>query len=213
MATKELILHAVQEEIIDHPRNNMSIFIMYGPDRNTSDFYRIQLSLLNPRLGFWINNSLTRGGFRLSFEELLNFLDTINYDSIYKIVSYSNRMNNEYNIYWLTNSVNPPLRQVLDINIPSDDCSICLEPLVDSKVCGNVNCAHLYHCKCIDEWIKTPDVFGDRESKKCPICRANLIVFEADDNRRIGQLFDFGKSIKFKLKDINRDINYLIFFK
>ena len=143
-----------------------------------------ELSLINSGLRFWINNNLAREGFRLSFEELSRFLDTINYYSIYKIVSYSNRLSSEMDIYWSLDTIKDiPLRQVLDVTIPSEECSICFEPLIDSKVCGNMKCIHLYHCKCIDEWIKTPDVFGDREFKKCPICRANLIVFEADDNR------------------------------
>ena len=75
------------------------------------------------------------------------------------------------------------------------DCSICLEPLKDLKVCGNMNCKHLYHCDCIDTWIKTSDVYGDFSNKKCPICRAPLNVFEADDTRR----FDFGKSASVKV--------------
>ena len=51
-----------------------------------------------------------------------------------------------------------------------------------------MNCKHLYHCKCIENWEKTG-------GKGCPICRAPLELTATDDNRRFEQLVDFGKGV------------------
>ncbi|OAY23864.1 hypothetical protein MANES_18G113400v8 [Manihot esculenta] len=45
------------------------------------------------------------------------------------------------------------------------DCSICLEQLSIGSEGKKLPCSHLYHGKCIDEWLK--------KSKTCPLCRAH----------------------------------------
>lgn len=54
------------------------------------------------------------------------------------------------------------------ININSDnglECSICLEKF-DSNCIALYSCDHIYHEKCIREWIK--------KSRLCPLCRSNI---------------------------------------
>lgn len=46
-----------------------------------------------------------------------------------------------------------------------EDCSVCFE---DIKSCENIklNCGHIYHKKCIGEWMKL--------NSSCPMCRAEI---------------------------------------
>ena len=41
-----------------------------------------------------------------------------------------------------------------------EDCCICMENPVQTAI---LNCGHLYHSKCIDEWFL--------KKNECPICR------------------------------------------
>lgn len=45
-----------------------------------------------------------------------------------------------------------------------EDCTICLEPMVDRKKCVRTNCNHRYHSQCIMEWLNTAN-------NSCPTCR------------------------------------------
>lgn len=49
----------------------------------------------------------------------------------------------------------------------SDRCAICLEDFVDGESCRVFECKHMYHCNCIDHWLKN--------SLTCPICRNSLV--------------------------------------
>ena len=50
------------------------------------------------------------------------------------------------------------------INIKVNTCSICLDDVLNSG--KKVKCGHLFHKKCIDEWIK--------QSNECPNCRLKI---------------------------------------
>jgi hypothetical protein len=53
---------------------------------------------------------------------------------------------------------------VIDKNFENNECIICLEDmLVDDKV-KILDCGHMYHYKCIDDWIKK------KKELNCPIC-------------------------------------------
>ena len=54
---------------------------------------------------------------------------------------------------------------------PDDSCSICLGPFYEKKSSKNVvrtTCNHLFHEKCLTEWLATKSV--------CPLCRKGLGV-------------------------------------
>jgi hypothetical protein len=44
-----------------------------------------------------------------------------------------------------------------------DMCSVCFEKLIDSDICRELKCKHLYHQNCIDKWLD--------EHITCPVCR------------------------------------------
>ena len=48
-----------------------------------------------------------------------------------------------------------------------NECSICLERFVKGDKYIVINCGHLYHEKCIKEWIA--------KENTCPLCRENII--------------------------------------
>ena len=53
---------------------------------------------------------------------------------------------------------------VIDKNFENNECIICLEQmLVDHKV-KILDCGHMYHYRCIDEWIKK------KKEINCPLC-------------------------------------------
>ena len=53
---------------------------------------------------------------------------------------------------------------IIPIEVPNDDCSICLNPLLDTLECRKLNdCVHVFHKICIDKWYAI--------SSSCPMCR------------------------------------------
>jgi hypothetical protein len=58
-------------------------------------------------------------------------------------------------------------------------CPICLdnkEPLDYIS-----DCDHIFHQKCIDEWI----VASDKNDKECPVCRTVILVIEPEKREEI----------------------------
>ena len=58
-----------------------------------------------------------------------------------------------------------------DAPADSAECSICIEPLFPEAEGGEpvcrVGCAHLFHRRCISEWLK--------HDMRCPNCRYDLL--------------------------------------
>jgi hypothetical protein len=44
-----------------------------------------------------------------------------------------------------------------------DTCSVCLDKLVETDMCRELKCNHLFHKDCIDHWLE--------EHINCPVCR------------------------------------------
>ena len=57
-----------------------------------------------------------------------------------------------------------------DIN---DNCSICLEDYKKNDKCVRINCSHIFHKKCLNEWFKNR--IDKSEELNCPLCRNNFI--------------------------------------
>ena len=51
---------------------------------------------------------------------------------------------------------------VIDKNFENNECIICLEKMIKGEHIKILNCGHIYHEKCINEWYK--------KVKECPIC-------------------------------------------
>ena len=45
----------------------------------------------------------------------------------------------------------------------TSECTICLQPIQNESICRMLNCYHIFHSECIDQW------FSDRAN--CPICK------------------------------------------
>lgn len=50
-----------------------------------------------------------------------------------------------------------------DFEHDRDVCSVCFEKFIDSDICRELKCKHLYHQICIDKWLN--------EHITCPVCR------------------------------------------
>lgn len=53
------------------------------------------------------------------------------------------------------------------INCIDKDCIICYEQFTQNSMCISLKCAHVFHSKCINRWLKTSWV--------CPVCRVDDI--------------------------------------
>ena len=52
-------------------------------------------------------------------------------------------------------------------NSSQDTCSICLDEFKEGVRIGKTSCNHIYHKKCINNWI-------DLKNSECPLCRGDL---------------------------------------
>ena len=59
----------------------------------------------------------------------------------------------------------------------SENCSICLHPMINSHY---LTCGHYFHSKCIKRWIK--------KQNTCPICRA--VIFDLDILKSYQDIFN-----------------------
>lgn len=61
---------------------------------------------------------------------------------------------------------------IIDYTIPiknnCDKCIICLETLEISEVCKMKNCIHIFHKKCIKNWLNI--------KHNCPTCRTSIKI-------------------------------------
>lgn len=66
-------------------------------------------------------------------------------------------------------------RLIPDKTNAQDPCSICFEEFSEGQVVRQINfCKHLFHPKCIEEWIKRK--CPDSGIANCPLCKHELIV-------------------------------------
>ena len=54
----------------------------------------------------------------------------------------------------------------------SDDCPICLEKYKEKDKCVRLNCSHIFHKRCLNQWLKNR--IDKSEELNCPLCRNNL---------------------------------------
>lgn len=70
-----------------------------------------------------------------------------------------------------TTSLTEVLIEDLSVDL-SDDCSICLEKYRKNDKCIKLDCSHIFHKKCLNEWFKNR--IDKSEELNCPLCRNNL---------------------------------------
>ena len=55
-----------------------------------------------------------------------------------------------------------PPKTIVEKEFENNECIICLEKMIKGEHIKILNCGHIYHEKCINEWYK--------KVKECPIC-------------------------------------------
>ena len=69
---------------------------------------------------------------------------------------------------------------IIELKIDDDNfCSICYEDYLSDKVILQLNCEHIFHMECLNEWWKRIN------EKKCPYCKVinnNLVIVKNSNN-------------------------------
>ena len=88
-------------------------------------------------------------------------------------------------------------------------CSLCLDTL-DTQIC-ELNCGHVFHCDCIEEYINYQRNTIDDYEIKCPMCRQRILsVFYKNNNNNT----NFGNTLKSKvMKQLIKYEKYLFSLK
>ncbi len=97
---------------------------------------------------------------------------------------YNRNTNRRYNDYDIIEPTNINRNNyILQFNITINDhldhdelleCSICLDYITSEKS-KLVKCGHIYHYKCIKEWIKY-NINIKSNIYACPLCRSNMLI-------------------------------------
>ena len=76
-------------------------------------------------------------------------------------------------INYRRNRVDTPRLKYINYNNENkyDICTICLE--INDNKSTQLECGHIYHKKCIKEWIKTTR--NQNLEINCPLCKVNII--------------------------------------
>ena len=128
-----------------------------------------------------INNQLNN----LSNNQLNNQLNNLSNNSI-QVINHNNQLNNQLNnqiqvinqyddddstvygfpndnIYTNFNIINRNSVITTFTSLTKQKCPICYDDITFNQVIRILNCIHIFHQKCVDEWLET--------HKKCPMCR------------------------------------------
>ena len=72
------------------------------------------------------------------------------------------------------------VNSIIELEIDDDNfCSICYEDYLSDKVILQLNCEHIFHMECLNEWWKRIN------EKKCPYCKVinnNLVIVKNISN-------------------------------
>lgn len=133
------------------------------------DYERIIFPNINSIPRREINQPPSQDIYNLLFNNILNnFMDRIEEQLLEDILqeSLNNSSTLEKNNDGIKfnknkyNSINNDLKE------KNKDCSICLTDFNEEDDVSIINCNHLFHNNCIEEWTKY--------KKDCPICRDNI---------------------------------------
>ncbi|KAL9234443.1 hypothetical protein vseg_009315 [Gypsophila vaccaria] len=63
--------------------------------------------------------------------------------------------------------------------LPAADaaCSICIEDYEDESEIRELPCRHLFHCACVDKWLRTKPT--------CPLCKNNILETDVHSNGEV----------------------------
>ena len=84
-----------------------------------------------------------------------------------------------------------------------DECIICLKTIKKNKTLIKYSCGHIFHKKCIDEWINTSNNVIDYCVSCNNVCRYKIIYKQQNNINKI-------KKIKKNKKKIKKCFNCII---
>ena len=121
-----------------------------------------------------------RGNSTITDLEAKLMIPVLLFSSFFMPVIYCLKMYNVCNVsnvcniykYCKTRIKTSPLTEIL-IEDLSDDCSICLEKYKKNDKCIKLDCSHIFHKKCLNEWFKNR--IDKSKELNCPLCRNNFI--------------------------------------
>jgi len=76
----------------------------------------------------------------------------------------------------LIDKAGKPFNKSIGKNIQKnkETCSICLSKFKKGKSCLELNCKHIYHTKCIEDWYDTCLFWNI--IPKCPLCKTVINI-------------------------------------
>ena len=104
----------------------------------------------------------------------------------------NNKLTNKY-----INRLNTENKKTIEIET---NCPICFDSIytVKKKTLIYLNCSHIFHNNCLQEWVKTQS--KNNNVINCPLCRDNIIkripnrtdnqIVYDSDNESLSDLFD-----------------------
>jgi hypothetical protein len=176
---QDLILKSIKHYIIDEWTNNMSIKIKNEENEMKSFLYVFRAYNGEVDVKFYYPNQSIPFINRIidihNINEMSLLLDIINYDLIYIIELWSNRLCCVWPIedglrwIWKRGYIDTDnIKEIEILSIKDDEeniCSICFESLLNNKLLGHKDIKsevyHLFHYDCLKKW----------KYKPCPTCR------------------------------------------
>jgi len=117
------------------------------------------------------NNYDYQGNSTLTDVEVQLMIPIIMFSSCFMPIYYCFKACDLYK-YCKTRLKEISLTEIL-IEDTNDNCSICLENYKKNDKCVRLNCSHIFHKKCLNEWFKNR--IDKSEELTCPLCRNNFI--------------------------------------
>ena len=153
---------------------------------------RNEINMLNDDIN---NNnkyaSIFIGNNKLKIEkDKIRLMGTVLNIDMYNEIKKNNNKNNINNKNNNNNKIKMTKKLYIKNNNNKEEppiCSICLNNIIEGEEIEILICRHLFHYKCIEEWLKN--------KKECPFCRKKLIK---TNNLNKNNKFQINKSKKIK---------------
>ena len=158
--------HDVHIEHIPHGLINNDLYSIISED------YNFRIEIYNHNVITFQNISSTLV-YIITFSLCLKLI-VIYFKKIYVIITkcmYKNKMKKKVNKIKYTENMN------------YKNCTICLEDFELNENLSILSCEHIYHIKCINDWI---NLKNDMKSVRCPNCNSNIFL---DNNEEISEPF------------------------
>lgn len=127
----------------------------------------------SPRINSDINNIRPSRRINPDIINMLFYLSTLDIQLEIENEEYNMALEqslNEYKYSTRKPNINLNYKKNIYKNIDSDckTCTICLTGFIENDTITFLNCKHIFHEKCLNEWVKYNSV--------CPVCRSSVEI-------------------------------------